>query len=98
MEALIKTDAAIKGVMVRAENTTTDRLRLQRRNAVDRIAALGNIAAPISACLGWQHVVHDLTNNAPLANIMEPCRAQRTEPGDAAIPTSTSKLPTPALA
>jgi DNA-binding transcriptional MocR family regulator len=92
VEALIKADAAIKGMwcVPKYSNPTGC---VYSAETVDRIAALGNIAAP-NFRVFWDnaYVVHDLTNNAPaLANIMERCRAHGTEHSVLQF-TSTSKI------
>lgn len=92
VEALIKADASIKGMwcVPKYSNPTGC---VYSAETVDRIAALGKIAAP-NFRVFWDnaYVVHDLTNSAPaLANIMERCRAHGTEHSVLQF-TSTSKI------
>jgi DNA-binding transcriptional MocR family regulator len=92
VEALIKADAAIKGMwcVPKYSNPTGC---VYSAETVDRIAALGKIAA-CNFRVFWDnaYVVHDLADNAPqLANIMERCRAHGTEHSVLQF-TSTSKI------
>ncbi len=92
VEALIKADAAIKGMwcVPKYSNPTGC---VYSAETVDRIAALGKIASP-NFRVFWDnaYVVHDLIDNAPaLANIMERCRAHGTEHSVLQF-TSTSKI------
>ncbi|MEZ5538474.1 MAG: aminotransferase class I/II-fold pyridoxal phosphate-dependent enzyme [Pseudomonadales bacterium] len=92
VEALIKADASIKGMwcVPKYSNPTGC---VYSAETVDRIAALGKIAAA-NFRVFWDnaYVVHDLADNAPaLANIMERCRAHGTEHSVLQF-TSTSKI------
>lgn len=92
VEALIKADASIKGMwcVPKYSNPTGC---VYSAETVDRIAALGKIAAA-NFRVFWDnaYVVHDLTDNAPaLANIMERCRVHGTEHSVLQF-TSTSKI------
>ena len=92
VEALIKADASIKGMwcVPKYSNPTGC---VYSAETVDRIAALGKIAAP-NFRVFWDnaYVVHDLIDSAPaLTNIMERCRAHGTEHSVLQF-TSTSKI------
>lgn len=92
VESLVRADQGIKGMwcVPKYGNPTGC---VYSAETVDRIAALGKIAAP-NFRVFWDnaYVVHDLVDNAPaLANIMERCRAHGTENSVLQF-TSTSKI------
>ncbi|HQQ63609.1 MAG TPA: aminotransferase class I/II-fold pyridoxal phosphate-dependent enzyme [Pseudomonadales bacterium] len=92
VEALVKADPSIKGMwcVPKYGNPTGC---VYSAETVDRIAALGKIAAG-NFRVFWDnaYVVHDLDANPPaLANIMDRCRAHGTENSVLQF-TSTSKI------
>lgn len=92
VEALIKVDSSIKGIWCVPKYGNPTGVVFSDET-VDRIAQLGNIAAP-NFRVFWDnaYAVHDLVDGAPvLANVMERCRAHGTENSVLQF-TSTSKI------
>lgn len=91
VEALIKTDASIKGMwcVPKYSNPTGT---VYSDETIDRIAQLGNIASS-NFCVFWDnaYAVHDLHGYKTITNIMDRCREHGTE--DSVVQfASTSKI------